>query len=103
MVNVSVYEKVTYKQIEDMKHTIGFDNKRVKGTRYRKYEPYRNYFYSGRLRPKHLDQLVEMGFMSLREVNSPLSNEKQYIYSVTDDGRKFLELVTGVEILEESD
>lgn len=28
MVNSSVYEKVTYKQIDDMKHAIGFDNQK---------------------------------------------------------------------------
>lgn len=28
MVNSSVYEKVTYKQIDDMKHAIGFVTKR---------------------------------------------------------------------------
>ena len=44
MVNSSVYEKVTYKQIDDMKHAIGFDNQKVRGTKYRKYEPYRNYY-----------------------------------------------------------
>ena len=32
MVNSSVYEKVTYKQIDDMKHAIGFDNQKGLGT-----------------------------------------------------------------------
>lgn len=39
MVDSSILEKVTYKQIDDMKHAIGFDNRKVRGTKHRKYEP----------------------------------------------------------------
>lgn len=44
MVNSVVYENVTYKQINDMKHALGFDNRKIRGTKYRRYEPYRNFF-----------------------------------------------------------
>lgn len=44
MVNSREYMKVTYSQIDKMKHTIGFDNGKVTGTKHRKYKPYRNYY-----------------------------------------------------------
>ena len=45
MVNSVVYEKVTYKQIDDMKHAIGFDNRKVRGTKHREILSHiRNYF-----------------------------------------------------------
>ena len=47
MVNSAIYEKVTYKQIDDMKHALGFDKRKVRGTKHRRYEPYRNYFNTG--------------------------------------------------------
>lgn len=47
MVNSVVYENVTYKQINDMKHALGFDNRKIRGTKYRRYEPYRNFFMLG--------------------------------------------------------
>ena len=93
MVNSSEYKHVTYSQIDKMKHTICFDNKRVTGTKHRKYIPYRNYDCIGGSDPE-LDDLVRLGFMAKH-------NEKYY--HVTEDGRWFLERVTGVKILEESD
>ncbi len=101
--NCKIYENVTYKQISDMKHAIGFDKGHIKGTKYRKYEPYRNYFDAGDCRPQHLEELVNIGFMSLEQDKLPFSDNIHNVYHVTDDGRKFLKLVTGVEILKESD
>ena len=46
MVDYNKYQHVTYNQIDMMKHTIGFDDRKVKGTKHRKYEPYRNYYNS---------------------------------------------------------
>ena len=46
MVDYNKYQHVTYNQIDMMKHAIGFDDRKVKGTKYRKYEPYRNYTIS---------------------------------------------------------
>ena len=42
MVDYNKYQDVTYNQIDMMKHAIGFDDRKVKGTKHRKYEPYRN-------------------------------------------------------------
>ena len=93
MVDSNVYENVTYKKIDDMKHAIGFDNRKVKGTKHRKYEPYRNYFCAGECDTQSWNHLVEMGFAEKYSDN---------YYAVSEDGRFFLELVTGVKILEES-
>lgn len=93
MVNSSEYMHVTYSQIEKMKHTIGFDNRMVTGTKHRKYVPYRNYYCSGGF-DAELDDLVRLGFMA--------KHSERY-YHVTEDGRIFLERVTGVKILPDSD
>lgn len=93
--NCKVYENVTYKQISDMKHAIGFERGHIKGTKHRRYEPYRNYFDTGDYRPQHLEELVNIGFM--------FRDDDYNIYHVTKSGKKFLEIVTGVEILKEND
>lgn len=94
MVNSSEYMKVTYKQIDLMKHTIGFNNGKVTGTKHRKYAPYRNYFADGGAYKDELEDLVRLGFME--------KSSERY-YHVTGDGRTFLGFVTGVTILPESD
>lgn len=94
MVSSTLYEKVTYKQISDMKHAIGFDNRKVHGTKYRKYEPYRNYYNTGLRDVESWEQLVTIGLATKSRNN---------VYHVSDDGRMFLKFVTGVEILPESD
>ena len=69
MVDYNKYQHVTYNQIDMMKHTIGFDDRKVKGTKHRKYEPYRNYYYYAGERDKaELDKLVEIGFMKKKAV-----------------------------------
>lgn len=89
MVNSAIYEKVTYKQIDDMKHALGFDKRKVRGTK----EPYRNYFNTGERDVEDWEQLVAIGFATKSRVNC---------YHVSDDGRIFLERVTGVKFLPES-
>lgn len=93
MVNSAIYEKVTYKQIDNMKHAIGFSNRRVRGTKHRRYEPYRNYFNTGECDVTDWEQLVDIGFAD---------KGKDNWYSVSDDGREFLSMVTDVDILPES-
>ena len=93
MVSSAIYEKVTYKQIDDMKHAIGFERGRVRGTKHRRYEPYRNYFNTAECDREDWEQLVKIGFAD---------KGKENWYSVSDDGREFLRRVTGVEILPES-
>lgn len=93
MVGSAIYEKVTYKQIDDMKHALGFNNRKVHGTKHRRYEPYRNYFNTGECDVKDWEQLVAIGFAD---------KGKDNWYSVSGDGREFLSMVTGVNILPES-
>lgn len=88
MLNFKKIDNVTYKQIDIMKHTIGFNRGRIRGTKYRRYAPYRNYFQAGLADMK----LAKIGLMKEYRKNC---------FEGTDDGREFLELVTGVTILEE--
>lgn len=92
------YDKVTYLQIELMKHAIGFSNRKVTGTKHRKYEPYRNYFCAGERDIPEWDFLVSLGLAAMGRKNVQGYN----YYFLTGDGRLFLENVTGVKILEES-
>lgn len=94
MVSSTIYEKVTYKQIDDMKHALGFDNRKVRGTKYRRYEPYRNYFNAGGRDVEDWEQLASIGFAT---------KSRENWYHVSYDGRIFLERVTGVKFLPESD
>ena len=92
MVSSNQYMNVTYSQIDKMKHTIGFRNDRVKGTKHRKYESFRNYYCAGECDKKELDELCQIGFMKKFRDN---------YYCVTDDGKEFLMRVTGVQILDD--
>lgn len=94
MVNSAIYERVTYKQIDDMKHALGFDKRKVRGTKNRRYEPYRNYFNAGGKDVEDWEHLVSVGLAT---------KSRENWYHVSDDGRIFLELVTGVKFLPESD
>lgn len=90
MIEYNKYRQVTYDQIDMMKHTIGFDNLKVRGTKHRKYEPYRNYYNAGERDKAELDNLVKIGLMK---------KSCESYYHVTDDGKTFLYYVTGVQIL----
>ncbi len=90
MIDYNKIKNVTFKQIDYMKHAIGFDDREVKGTKYRRYEPYRNFFDAGKPDIADMEKLVEIGLMT---------KSRDHCYHVNDDGKKFLQLVTGVEIL----
>jgi len=94
MVSSVIYYKVTYKQIDNMKHALGFSNGKVTGTKHRKYKPYRNYFYAGQCDIEDWEHLLSIGFAT---------KSREDYYHVSDDGRLFLKFVTGVEMLPESD
>lgn len=94
MIDYNKIKNVTFKQIDDMKHAIGFDDRKVKGTKYRRYEPYRNFFDAGKPDIADMEKLVEIGLMT---------KSREHLYHVNDDGKKFLQLVTGVEILPDMD
>ena len=88
------WQSVTYKQIELMKHAIGFSDRKVKGTKHRTYTPYRNFFNTGEKDVKDWEKLKKIGLAD---------KWRQQSYYVTDEGRIFLGNVTGVKILEELD
>lgn len=92
MINIRQLEQITYRQISDLKHAIGFDNHNVKGTKHRTYKPYRNYFFAGESDKANWNQLVELGLAEEFQPN---------YYCVTEDGKEFLRLVTGVKITED--
>ena len=69
MVDWTKYQHVTYSQIDKMKHAIGFSDGKVTGTKYRKYEPYRNYYDAGDRDLLELDELVRLGFMGKNRVH----------------------------------
>ena len=92
MLNLKKIYNITYKQIDIMKHTIGFNRGRIRGTKYRRYAPYRNYFQAGLADIADIKELVEIGL---------IKEYRKNCFEVTDDGREFLRLVTGVTILEE--
>ena len=81
--------------IDNMKHTIGFNNKNVRGTKYRKYNAYRNYFTGSE---KSLDNAVELGLMTKRKTGKTVCGD--FCYTVTEKGFKYLSTLTGVEITE---
>lgn len=93
MVSSALYEKVTFAQIDNMKHALGFDNRKVTGTKHRKYIPYRNRFYAGGKDIEDWKTLVELGLAKEFSTDN---------FCVTDDGRFFLERVTGIKFEEES-
>lgn len=93
MVSSALYEKVTFKQIDDMKHALGFDNRKVTGTKHRRYIPYRNRFYAGGKDVEDWKTLVELGLAKEFSIDN---------FCVTDDGKFFLERVTGIKFEDES-
>jgi len=90
---------VTSNQIDCMKHCLGFENRRVTGTKHRKYKAYRNYFTTSN-DDIEWDRLVEQGLAAKQDFpNGCGDNPKAYF--VSDEGKKFLSDITGVEITEE--
>ena len=92
---MNIYEernKITYKQIDIMKHAIGFSNGRIRGNKHRKYVPFRNYFCCGEADLDDWNKLVAIGYAE---------NWNNNYYGVTDKGKEFLYFVTGVLILDD--
>lgn len=88
---------VTKSQIDNMKHTIGFSNRKVRGTKYRKYEAYRN-FYSTQEGCKDFEQLVDLcnkGLMISRK-----NGTYGWLFHLSPEGFRFLSDITGVNITE---
>lgn len=92
--NTKKIATVTYRQIDLMKHTIGFRGDRVKGRIYRTYTPYRNFFDAGEADLLDMRKLCDIGLMQ---------EFRNRLFMVTDDGREFLRWVLDVTILPESE
>lgn len=90
MLNSKDVADVTYSQISNMKHAVGFDMGKVRGTKHRKMEPYRNFYDAGERDIPGWDDLVRRGLAIKRSSG---------YYSVSKDGAEFIRLVTGVELV----
>ena len=88
---------VTKTQIDDMKHTIGFKNRNIRGTKHRRYEAYRN-FYSTQEGCEDFEQLVDLcdkGLMISRQ-----DGTFGWLFHLSPEGFRFLSDITGVNITE---
>ena len=86
---------LTATQINDMKHCIGFDTKKV---RRGKYEAYRNYYTTSN---EHAgwDEIVNAGFASKRSFPRGVGDNPQ-CYILNEQGFKFLAEILGCKIVE---
>jgi hypothetical protein len=81
---------VTTEQIRLMKHTIGFEQSKVKRG---KYEAYRNYFCAGKPMPEFEDLMIKMLAVSA-------TRQGQIFYFLTSKGIDLVAEITGVKITE---
>ena len=89
---------VTLNQINEMKHCIGYEKGRVKGTKNRKYTAWRNYFTTSGY-DFNWDNLVEQDLAERRDFKGGGENAKMYFVSLK--GMKFLSDILDVEITED--
>lgn len=83
------------KQVEDMKHCIGFDGKRVQR---RKYEAYRNY-YTTPNNNSSWDGIVRAGLANSEPFPGGVGDNPQ-MYSLNEKGFKFLSDLLECKIVE---
>lgn len=89
---------VTTKQIRLIKHCIGLENRRVTGTKHRKYKAWRNYFTTSG-DDDRWDNLVEQGLA--RKTNFQRGfGENPKLYFITKEGLEVLGEIMGIEITE---
>lgn len=83
------------KQIDIMKHTIGFRRDRIKGKKYPKYEAFRNYFCTCKACDdfEMLKDLENQGLMDCKE-----TDRGSCYFHLTDEGIKYLADITDVKI-----
>ncbi len=82
---------VTLEQMNLMKHSIGFEQNKVKRG---KYEAYRNYFCAGQKPMDEFEELIIHGW-AVKDIR-----QEQTYYFITKTGIEFLEKATGVKITE---
>lgn len=85
-------------QIDLMKHCVGFENGRVRGTKHRQYEAYRNYFTTSG-DDAQWDDLVSQG-LAIKNDFPRGCGENPKIYVVSIEGLELLSGITGVTITE---
>lgn len=84
--------KLSLRQIEKMKHAIGFSREKIKRNRY---NAYRNRFVASNS-DKDWEELVSIGYAEKREFEI----EKQIGYYVSELGMKYLGVLFGCIIIE---
>jgi hypothetical protein len=85
---------ISIRQIDDMKHCIGFNQNKVKSN---KYYAWRNYFITTN-HDESWDNLVISGLAVKRDFKMGAGPNPQ-CYSISKDGFKFLEENLGVKII----
>jgi len=91
--------KTSTKQLELMKHTIGYSSDKIKGRKNRKYEAFRNHFVISETSDSFdiLNELVDLKLMNRRI--DPFC-ENRYIFHVTDFGMEYMQTILDVAITE---
>lgn len=84
--------KLSFRQIDLMKHAIGFDISKIRKGRY---EAYRNRYVASKP-DKDWEELVSVGYATKREFEI----EKQIGYYVSELGMKYLGVILGCIIKE---
>lgn len=89
------FDGVTLKQIDYMKHCIGYEKDKVKRN---KYSVWRNYFTTSET-DEDWDGLVRLGLA----INEPFTNgigDNPQVYYVSKEGLKLLERLLEIKIVE---
>ena len=88
-------DEITVKQIDCMKHALGYDKSKVKR---KAYKAYRNYFTTSN--PSDIWQkLIDLGLAEGKPFENGIGDEPM-IYFVTDEGLAFLGDLLGIKITE---
>jgi len=88
-------DSITLKQIENMKHCIGFRGDRVKR---RKYVAFRNYYTTGE-NDEGWRELVRLGYATGRKYFNGIG-DNPHCYGVTNKGFELLERIMECKITE---
>ncbi|SFN50620.1 hypothetical protein [Proteiniclasticum ruminis] len=98
--NKALDHSVTPRQIDYMKHTIGFERSMVTGRKHPKYKAYRNYFATAENCDgfQSLIDLTDKGLMLSRQDGS-----RGWLFHLSKEGFKFLSKITEVDIREDQD
>jgi hypothetical protein len=89
------FDDVTVRQIDYMKHAIGYSLDKVKR---KAYAAYRNYFTTSKSN-EGWNELVELGLAGKRPFEHGIGEEPT-LYYVTDLGLNFLSGLLGIKIIE---